>query len=473
LETIAHKHNIVLILGITLVVFACRGQKLASPVQKEKKTEELSYALYIDAEQQYALEKNNSSRSIYRKIAMAHKDSSGPWARIACTYANEGMHVSALKTLDTALRLEPKNYDYLSLKAKWLQDSRQYSEASKAYLKLGEINQKSWSSMEDAAQMASKARDYSALKDICDKWKTRFELNDRIGLYYLSAFDNLRDTSGIFKIFDELESKYPERLKYKKQRLNYLTQRGYYDLAFNNGLETYNSFKQDDEVVYNYLTAALKLENWTRASLILKNLEIDTIGTNATLRIAQLAYKHLSNLPDLNDILAKYNKRLMGDANWSLWYGAINGGNINFEVVKQNLNSEIQNDPNNLANWEKLLSLMYFTERDHNELKEKSTEFSDYFPLMNLGPFYLYCAGGVGADFILNDIYSQSVEAHKIWSAGKPLQALDILRKGWEDIKNPVILYWMYEMATELGLNSEAKLYKAAAKEYGAIIETK
>ena len=472
----ALKNRTTLFLLVIFIILgnSCKSKKaVIATAASPKQFGQRDYSLFFKAERFYQNGKYSQSREIYRKLSSTFTDSSGIWARIANCYAKQNDFSQALLTLDTALNKEPRNTDYLHLKALWLAKNSRSEEAANAYLKLSSKNTKSWSLVEDAARTSYNGGNHAQLIEICDTWTTRFDLNDRVAFYYMHAYEKQNDTAKIMRLLNQLETKYPDRMRYGKKRLSYFSTKGYYTQASLIGKSVYKNFPNDNMVVSDYLKACFFAENWEEAMRILEDISQNKILAAETAKNGFLLLGREKELfPAFDRLLDSANQTYGGRYTWDLFYGDhISKTGDNSLKIKL-LKKTVEEQPSNIQQWETLLQLLYFT--SDIELKDYVMEFTELYPFMNIGKLYS-TAAGIEPQLIIGaiqDEYLSAITSHTLWKKeNKKTEALRLLEKECMDTRNPIILLWMHQLATGLNKTIDAQKYLKKALKNGAIIE--
>ena len=434
---------------------------------------EVDLTLFFKAEEEFLNAKFNQSRETYRLLSLQFPDSSGIWARIATCYAKQSNYSQALLTLDTALRLEPNNYNYLDLQAYWLSKNSRPQQAAEAFLKLSSKNLKSWTLIEDAARNSYRTRNYKKLIEICDTWSRRFGLNDRVAYYYLHAYDRQNDSGSILRLLDKLETKYPDRIRYGKKRLIYLTKKGYYHQAHALGNKVYKSLPSDNNVVYSYLQACYLAEDWPMANEVLRDIASNTALKTRTVKNSfSLVTKKKERFEEFDTLVEEANRHHAGKSTWDLYYSHIRSEAGDYSLTIKSLKSAVKEHPSNIKQWEKLLQMLYFVK--DLELVDYVVEFREMYPFMNIGKLYGKAAG-LDPAIISNNLKDENlsaISAYDLWKKeNKASEAFELMKEECSQTRNPIILSWMYELAKELKKPKETEKYLKSAKENGAIIE--
>ena len=472
----ALKNRTTLFLLVIFIVLgvSCKSKKAVTTASSSiKQADQIDYSLYFKAERFFQIGKYAQSRAIYRKLSSPFTDSSGIWARIANCYAKQNDFSQALLTLDTALNIEPHNYDYLHLRALWLAKNSRNEEAAYTYLRLSSKNTKSWSLVEDAAKTSYRGRNYSQLIEICDTWTLRFGLNDQIAFYYMHAYQKQNDTAKIIRILNQLEAKYPYRVRYGKKRLTYFSNKGFYTEVFAMGKSVYKNFPNDNTVVSNYLKACFFTQNWKEAIRLLEDISLNKKLAAETAKNGFLLLgKQKNQFLDFDRLLDSANQTYGGQSIWDLFYSdhILKAGDYSLKI--QLLKKAVEEHPSNIQQWEMLLQLLYFT--SDSELKDFVVEFTELYPFMNIGKLYSTAAGIKSQMMIggIQDEYLSAITSYTLWKKeNKKTEALLLLEKECIDTHNPIILLWMYQLAIGLDKTIDAKKYLNKALENGAIIE--
>jgi len=460
-----------------LAIFIAIGTSCKSKIPKKENSAsfnpkpEVDLTYFFEAEQAFINGKYTRSRESFRALSNQFPDSSGIWARIATTYAEQNDFRQAIATLDTALVKEPDNYEYLHLQAQWLAKNSQTNKSSKAFLALSNKNHKSWSLLEDAAKNAYYNRDNNLLIEVCDTWSKRFGLNDRNAFYYLQAYDRNNDSANILSLLKALELKYPDRERYGKKRLKYLASKGYYKQAVIDGEKAFDFYNNDESIALTYLKVCVNAPEWEKA-----NRAFETITSQANFSAGtyvetfNMIHERKERFKNYDSLLVKSNKLLQGESEWDLYYSGLQSIQGSFDLAIQNLQKAVRKTPSNIAQWEKLLQLQYFTK--NLDLKTFANEFAEMYPFMNLCRLYQKAAG-VEPGFLvtgITDEYLSAINARDIW-LNKPLQAQAIYEENCSNSSNPIILYWMHELYKSINKDDLAFEYLEKAKKNGAVIE--
>ena len=467
-------------LFILLAFFIAAGVSCKSKIP-ENPSKETSFhpkknvdlSLFFKAEEQFQKGKFNQSRAYFRQLSHQFPDSSGIWARIATCYAKQQNFSPALLALDTAINLEPNNYHYMGMRANWLAKNNQYSEAANAFLALSSKNHRSWTLIEEAAVNSYRTRNYEKLLEICDTWSTRFGLNDRVAYYYLYAYDRQNDSGQVLTMLNRLEKKYPYRVRYGKKRLEYLTRKGYFSQAYFKGEEVYKMLPNDDKVVYSYLQSCFHQKDWTKVTHIVSNI---SQNPNLKARTARNSFKLIEkkkqHIPHFDSMLNKANTNYSGQSVWDLYYSGLQSVSGDFSSRIKVLKKSVEEHPSNIGQWEDLLQLLYFTK--DKEQKAFTQKFIDMYPFINVGKLYAKAAGvetPFGGSSVKGE-YLHAIEAYDLWKKeAKKAEALSLFKKECSNTNNPIILFWMYEIAKDLKKTVDADKYLEKAKKNGAIIE--
>lgn len=474
--TTALKNRTTPYLLVIFIVFAvsCKSKKATETASsKFNQPAQADYSLFFKAERYFQLGKYSQSREIYRKLSNPFTDSSGIWARIANCYAKQNDYSQALLTLDTALNKEPENSSYLHLKALWLSKTNRNREAANTYLKLSSKKPQSWSLIQDAARTSYSGRNYTQLIEICDTWTMRFGLNDRVAFYYLHAYEKQNDTSKILRLLNQLETKYPNRIRYGKKRLTYFSNKGYYTQASLVGKSVYKNFPNDNSVVSNYLKALYFTKNWKESIRILEDISQNkSLAAETAKNGFLLLGKRKDTFLEFDRLLDAANQTFGGQSIWDLFFSDYVSKTGDYSLKIQLLKKAVAEHPSNIQQWESLLQLLYFTS-DIN-LKDYVLEFTELYPFMNIGKLYMTAAGlepqlMIGA---IQDQYLSAITSYSLWKKeNKKTEALALLERECKDTRNPVILIWMHHLAAGLNKTIDAKKYLNKALENGAILK--